>query len=144
MRFKKVLIPEPSFYDYERASILAGAEVIKYSLDPDTNFTFPYAGDFEELLHEVDALWVGRPNNPTGSMLPKNVIIKLAAQYPEKFFIVDEAFIQFVDNWKEQSLISSERYPNILIIHSFTKFYAIAGLRIGGDHTQGYCRRFKK
>ena len=65
-------------------------------------------------------------------MFPKEIILELAERYPEKYFIVDEAFIQFADNWKEESLISSNWFPNIIIIHSFTKFYSIAGLRMGG------------
>ncbi len=132
LKFKKVLIPTPSFHDYERASILAGAEVVKYPLDVENGFSFPAEGELISAIRNVDALWVGRPNNPTAVMFSRDIIIKLAMQFPEKYFIVDEAFIQFVDNWKEESLISSEKPHNILVIHSFTKFYAIAGLRMGG------------
>lgn len=132
LKFKKVLIPVPSFYDYERASVLAGAEVIRYRLKPEDNFSFPSANELKKILIRVDALWAGRPNNPTAAMFSKDLILELAEKFPDKYFIVDEAFIQFADNWKDESLISSARYPNILVIHSFTKFYAIAGLRMGG------------
>ena len=132
LKLKKVLIPTPSFHDYERASILAGAEVVRYPLNPENIFSFPSEKELKGIIGTVDAVWIGRPNNPTAGMFPKDIIIHLAEQYPEKYFIVDEAFIQFVDNSKDESLISSERYPNILIIHSFTKFYSIAGLRMGG------------
>lgn len=132
LRFKKVLIPEPSFYDYKRASVLAGAKVAGLPIDPGSNFSFPSVRELKNIIGECDAVWIGRPNNPTAGMCPKDTILELAAQFPEKYFIIDEAFIQFVDNWKEESLISSERLPNILIIHSFTKFYAVAGLRMGG------------
>ena len=132
LKFKKVLIPAPSFYDYERASILAGAEVVSYQLKPENNFALPLAGELETVINDVDAMWVGRPNNPTAGMFQRDIIIDLAEKYPAKYFIVDEAFIQFVDNWKDESLISCKRYPNLILIHSFTKFYAIAGLRMGG------------
>ena len=112
--------------------MLSGAEVIRFPLNPENSFSFPSESELKNVIDKVDAMWVGRPNNPTAGMFPKDIIIKLASQYPEKCFIVDEAFIQFVDNWEEESLISSERYPNCIIIHSFTKFYAIAGLRMGG------------
>jgi threonine-phosphate decarboxylase len=148
LKFKKVLIPAPSFYDYERASILAGAEVKSYSLKPDDNFSLPDATELEAVINDVDAIWVGRPNNPTAGMFNKNIIIDIAEKYPDKYFIVDEAFIQFVDNWKDKSLISCKRYPNLLIIHSFTKFYAIAGLRMGGlighRDTIGFLKEFKE
>lgn len=132
LKFKKVLIPAPSFYDYERASILAGAEVITYPLKPENNFSLPSARELEALINSVDAIWVGRPNNPTAGMFKRDTIIYLREKYPDKYFIIDEAFIQFVDNWKDESLISCNRYPNLIIIHSFTKFYSIAGLRMGG------------
>jgi threonine-phosphate decarboxylase len=132
LKLKKVLIPAPSFYDYERASILAGAEVKSCPLKPDDNFSLPDAKEIKTIINDVDAIWVGRPNNPTAGMFNKDIIIDLAEKYPSKYFIVDEAFIQFIDNWKDESLISCKRYHNLLIIHSFTKFYAIAGLRMGG------------
>ncbi len=132
LKFKKVLILTPSFHDYERASVLAGATVVRYPLDPEKGFHFLSLDELSEKAREVDAVWVGRPNNPTGGMFSKDIIIKLATQFPEKYFIVDEAFIQFADNWQEESLISSEKYPNIIVVHSFTKYYAVAGLRMGG------------
>lgn len=130
--FKRVLILTPSFHDYERASLMAGASVKKYSLSPENDFSMPSTEQLKIMLDDVDAMWIGRPNNPTAGLFSKNTILELASRHPNKYFIVDEAFIQFVDNWKEESLISNERYPNIIIVHSLTKFYAIAGLRMGG------------
>jgi threonine-phosphate decarboxylase len=148
LKFKKVLIPVPSFYDYERASTLAGAEVVNYQLKPEDNFALPLARELETIINEVDAMWVGSPNNPTAGMFHRDIIIDLAEKYPSKYFIVDEAFIQFVDNWKDESLISCNRYPNLIIIHSFTKFYSIAGLRMGGvignRDTIGLLKEFKE
>ena len=79
------------------------------------------------IMQEVDALWVGRPNNPTGNIVSKEYIYELAKQFPDKWFIVDEAFIQFVDDWAEKSLLIETPPPNILVLHSLTKFYALAG-----------------
>ncbi len=132
LKFKKVLIPAPSFYDYERASVLAGAEVVTYPLRPENNFALPSARELETVINNVDAIWAGRPNNPTAGMFKRDTIIYLREKYPDKYFIIDEAFIQFIDDWKDESLISYNRYPNLIIIHSFTKFYSIAGLRMGG------------
>lgn len=129
---KKVLIITPSFHDYERASLLSGAAVVRYPLDAHEGFNIKSFADLEEQLICCDAVWLGRPNNPTASLIPKELIITLAEKFPDKYFVVDEAFIQFTDNWKSESLISSKRYPNVILIHSFTKFYAIAGLRMGG------------
>ncbi len=129
LRFKRVLIITPSFHDYERASLLAGAEIERFPLMPDSNTS---TNELIEALEYADALWLGRPNNPTGSLLSKKIILDLAGRFPDKWFIIDEAFIQFVDTWEEESFIIDKPQPNIIIIHSLTKFYALAGLRMGG------------
>jgi threonine-phosphate decarboxylase len=60
------------------------------------------------------------------------MINEMASNFPDKLFIIDEAFIQFLDNWKEDSFIKGKRKSNIIVIHSLTKFYGLAGLRMGG------------
>ena len=64
-------------------------------------------------------------------MVSKEQILELARQFPDAWFVVDEAFIQFVEEWKQKSLLIGPPRPNILVIHSLTKFYALAGLRLG-------------
>ncbi len=129
---KRVLIITPSYHDYERASIMAGAKVEKFSLQPDEGFASFNVDKLTDSLEKADALWLGRPNNPTGTLFSKEIILDLAERFPEKWFIIDEAFIQFVDAWKEESFVTEQLKTNIVVIHSLTKFYAIAGLRMGG------------
>jgi histidinol-phosphate/aromatic aminotransferase/cobyric acid decarboxylase-like protein len=132
IRMKRVLIITPSYNDYERASILSGSEVIRVPLSPDEGFRFPDMKDLIAELNNSDGLWLGRPNNPTGNLFPKEQLLELADRFPDHLFIIDEAFIQFIDRWTENSLMTGNIRPNILVVHSLTKFYALAGLRIGG------------
>ena len=132
LRFRRVVVITPSYHDYERASMIAGAKVVRRPLFPENEFAFPGVGDFIEVLEDADALWLGRPNNPTGTLFAKESVLELAGLFPEKWFIIDEAFIQFLNGWEEKSLLIGQTRANILVIHSLTKFYAIAGLRIGG------------
>ncbi len=131
-RFKKVMVMSPSYHDYERACLLSGAEVRRHSLSPEEDFSFPAMSRLMALLRDVDAVWIGRPNNPTGTLFPKDLLLELASRLPDRYFIVDEAFIQFVDRWEEESLLTGTPTANILVIHSLTKFYALAGIRLGG------------
>ncbi len=128
---RKVVILKPSYYDYERASILAGKEIITIYIDP-LNM------DINELKKQIitnlrvsDALWIGRPNNPTGNILPKALIEEISYNFSKKWIIIDEAFIQFLENCENETFISCDIPDNILVIHSLTKFYALPGLRIG-------------
>ena len=132
LRPKNAVVVVPSYHDYERASILAGAKISRYPLAPDKRFSHSDEKALIRMLEHADAFWLGRPNNPTGGLLPKQVVLDLSERFPHTQFIIDEAFIQFVDNWEQESFLTHEWKPNILIIHSITKFYALAGIRLGG------------
>lgn len=132
LRLKRVLVITPSYHDYERASILAGAEVARLPLTAEDGFALPGADQLAEAVRDCDALWIGRPNNPTGTLMHREHILGLARRFPDQLFIVDESFIQFTENWAEESLLTEQMRPNILVIHSLTKFYALPGLRMGG------------
>ena len=132
LTFKQVGVLTPSFHDYERASLLAGAEVIRCPLSFHNDFAFPPEGQLIGLLNNVDALWIARPNNPTGNLLAKKQVLELAERFPQKWFIIDEAFIQFLSDWETNSFLTEKPRPNILVLHSLTKFFSIAGLRLGG------------
>lgn len=132
LRLKRVAVITPSFHDYERASLLAGAKVVRYPLSPHDDFAFPTEDRLIGVLKKVDALWVARPNNPTGNLFSMKLILKYTRMFPEKWFIIDEAFIQFSDDWKSNSFLAAKPKPNVLVLNSLTKFYAIAGLRLGG------------
>jgi len=132
LRLKRVAVITPSFHDYERASLLAGAKVVRCPLSPHDDFIFPTEDRLIEVLKKVDALWVARPNNPTGNLFSMKLILKYTRMFPEKWFIIDEAFIQFLDDWKSNTFLAAKPIPNVLVLNSLTKFYAIAGLRLGG------------
>ena len=145
---KQVIIVMPSYYDYLRASFLAGGEVIHYHLSQGNGFFSLGRDEIIEILKDGDALWMGNPNNPTGSLFPKDLILEISGKYPEKWIIIDEAFMPFVEEREDFSLLTHQGRKNILVIHSLTKFYALAGLRIGGiiAHSEVIARfrRFKE
>ena len=111
---------------------LPGAEVVKIPLTRNNHFAFPSPSRIVETLKAADAFWIARPNNPTGNLFSKDLVLDLAERFPEKWFVVDEAFVQFLDHWKSDSLLTEKPRPNILVLNSLTKFYSIAGLRLGG------------
>jgi threonine-phosphate decarboxylase len=123
-------VAAPSFYDYGRAIRVNRGRVLEFPSLDETD------ADWEErvvrLLPQVQALFIGNPNNPTGRLIHSDRLLGLAARFPDKWFLVDEAFIQFVERPADHSLLQRERLRrNILVFHSLTKFYALAGLRLG-------------
>jgi len=130
LRPRRVLIITPSFNDYRRASTFADAEIQDFPLSAENNFSI----DFETLADAckgIDMVWLGNPNNPTATLSSRNSLLRLACRFPDKWFVVDEAFIQFLENWHDESLITTKKPHNIIVIHSLTKFYGLAGLRMG-------------
>jgi len=129
---RKVVVINPSFHDYTRASLAAGAELTPVELKVDEGFAPPDRSVLEDALAGSDGLFVGNPNNPTGTVFPRELLLDVAATFPSKWLLVDEAFVQFVDQPDAISLLKQQPPPaNILVFHSLTKFFALPGLRLG-------------
>ncbi len=76
----------------------------------------------------TDLVFICNPNNPTGKAFFQ--LENWIQQNPETLFVVDEAFIDFTVQINS-SIPLINQYPNLLIMHSLTKAYAIPGLRLG-------------
>ena len=136
---KKVLIVSPTFGEYERAikaSTLANdsLEINYFELKEAENFVLNVKNLETELENNYDLLILCNPNNPTGQFLKLKKleeILKICEQKNTKLF-VDEAFVEFVEDWENESIINSkENKENLFVIRAFTKFFAIPGLRLG-------------
>ncbi len=136
---KKVLIVSPTFGEYERAikaSTLAddSVEINYFELKETENFVLNVKNLETELENNYDLLILCNPNNPTGQFLKLKKleeILKICEQKNTKLFI-DEAFVEFVEDWENESIINSkENKENLFVIRAFTKFFAIPGLRLG-------------
>ena len=133
---KKALTLAPSFFEYEQALLSAGCQVIHYTLSEKENF----AAD-EKLTEtikncpDLDFLVLGNPNNPTGRILPKALLEEIAGICQKKgiFLMLDESFYDFLTPAaKEQTLCgSSLKNQALFVLKSFTKMYAMPGLRFG-------------
>ena len=129
---RKVVVINPSFHDYTRASLTAGAELVPLELSAAAGFAPPDISVIEEALARGDGLFVGNPNNPTGTVFPRQLLLDLAKTFRNKWLLVDEAFVQFLDRPDTVSLLEEQsRAANILVFHSLTKFFSLPGLRLG-------------
>lgn len=132
LKIKKAVIFTPSFHDYHRSCVSAGAEIIELPLIKNNRAEYPLDDKSRALFNESDAVFFGNPNNPTGSLLDCETILNLAKKFPSTWFLIDEAFSQFLENPKIYSLLARHTlYENIIVFHSLTKFYALPGLRMG-------------
>lgn len=129
IRPKKVLIVEPSFSEYEKAALSARCEIKFFYTNEEENFKINY-GKLKQMIQNenVDCLMMASPNNPTGEILNAVEIERLLEIAPT--VLVDESFIDFVEDEKSVKRLIAER-KNLIVVTSMTKFYAIPGLRLG-------------
>lgn len=125
---KRAVIPVPSYLDYEQACCKAGLEVLPFLLDEGKGFKINF-NDLSLCLKENDLVFLGRPNNPTGTSFAAEELLKVVNEHPRTWFAVDESFFEFIAESSE--LISGDMPPNLIVFRSLTKFYAIPGLRLG-------------
>ncbi|MFQ5714690.1 MAG: pyridoxal phosphate-dependent aminotransferase [Candidatus Scalinduaceae bacterium] len=72
------------------------------------------------------------PNNPTGQLVTKQEILEFAKDYPKRLIVVDEAFMDFVEEEEEFTVIKeASPMENLIVVRSLTKFYGFPGLRLG-------------
>ena len=125
----RVLVVGPSFGEYARVSRLMGAQVDVWMAQREQGFAVDPA-DVQRRLRELEPrlVFLCNPNNPTGTALEPAAMADWAAAHPETLFIVDEAYLAFA-----RGLLSalSLQAPNVLVLRSMTKDYALAGLRLG-------------
>lgn len=146
-------VPAPGFSEYKEALEASKIPVrdIFYRPREDDNgkpyFEVPYLAleTFAAELKGQDGriiVFLGNPNNPDGTLLDRDHIRTVASMLKDanSLLVIDESFIDFVGNdplqdneYSMRSLVNE--FENIIVVHSFTKFYAVPGLRIGAAFT---------
>lgn len=127
---KRLAILNPTFSEYERSARLNNLEVINILLDKNKNFEV----DIDEVVENIDkfdSLFICNPNNPNGKVKEIENLLELMVKN-NKLLIVDETFMEFVEDEEKYSLIKYvEKYDNIFILKAATKFFGLPGLRLG-------------
>jgi len=131
LRPRTALIVGPAFSEYSNALTLAGARIHPASLSADNGFSFSLQEFLAAWETDCDIVFLATPNSVTGQLIPKAEIVKIAdfALTRKSFVVVDEAFIDFVE---DESLKTKVRgNANFVILRSLTKYYGVPGLRLG-------------
>lgn len=130
-RDDEVIFGEPSFVQYRAAAMLANVKAVAVPLD-------------SEMRHDLRAMkaainentklvFIANPNNPTGTVISRNDFEEFLQDLPARVVVVlDQAYYEYVQSDYSPSALDYIRAGhNVIALHTFSKAYALAGLRIG-------------
>ena len=122
----KIAVATPTFAMYGLQGRIAGAEMIDV----------PRLGDFQidaaalkraADLPGVKIVFICTPNNPTGNIVPRDVTEDII-RHTNSIVVVDEAYGEFGG---DSCIPLLDRYPNLIVLRTFSKAFGLAGLRVG-------------
>jgi histidinol-phosphate aminotransferase len=108
-----------------------GTKVIEVPLTPDKKHDLPAM--LKAINNETQLVYICNPANPSSTIVETSALKSFCEEASKKTVVlIDEAYNEFMDNGKDQSMISIiDKNPNVLVIKTFSKVHAMAGLRIG-------------
>jgi len=127
LKIKRCLLPVPAFVEYRRSLERAGVEIERHILSSDSNFCY----DVDVLMHgKHDAVLLANPQNPSGVLTRRDVLLQFVADCSDRNITVllDEAFIDYAP--ADSLTPDVERFENLIVFRSVTKFHGIPGLRV--------------
>ena len=128
------VIPVPSFSEYKAAIERFGGNMIFPTCDSSKNFQLDVEKLERVISKKTRIIFICNPNSPTGVLYEKEDILRLIKFTAERNVLVflDEDYIDFVDDDKRYSMVKYVNdYNNLFILRSLTKFFGLAGVRIG-------------
>lgn len=126
----EVLIGEPSYRLYREVSRLMGAKIVLVKAQ--TNLSFNLADFKSKVTPQTKLIWLCNPNNPTGLINSAAEIEELIDQVADDVWVVvDEAYADFIEAGMRPDLVSKITHKKVIIIRTFSKFFGLAGARVG-------------
>jgi histidinol-phosphate aminotransferase len=132
-----IVYSEFGFAVFPIATAAVGASPIRVAALPADHATAPLGHDLDAMAVAIRAdtrlVYLANPNNPTGTWFSESALENFLDQAPHScLVVVDEAYQEFVDAPGVGTAVRLlDRYPNLVVTRTFSKAYALAGLRIG-------------
>src|SRR5690348_2903626 len=132
-----VVFSQYGFAVFPIATAAAGAIALRVPALPRSHPSAPYGHDLDAIAAAVRAdtriVYLANPNNPTGTWFDDAALDDFVARVPrDVLIVVDEAYAEYVDApGLSSALRLADRHPNLIVTRTFSKAYALAGLRVG-------------
>lgn len=129
---RRPFIVVPTFSEIANAALSAGTQPCAIVAERGHGFEIGPAEVAAALAQGADAIFIGRPNSPTGAMLSLADAAEIARRCERHrcWCVFDEAFVDFAGE-KHSAISLVARNPRVIVLRSLTKIFAIPGLRVG-------------
>ena len=120
----------PTFPQYKSAVTVFGGKIVEVPL---VDYTYDLEGIVNAITDKTKIIFISNPNNPTGTIITAEQQLEFIKKVPSNVLIVmDEAYSEYIiEDEYPKTLPLLEKYPNIIILRTFSKAYGLASLRVG-------------
>lgn len=133
LRPKRILIPVPSFFGYEKAAKAWDADLRFYEMKAEKGFRLD-EGILPLLTKDLSLVFLANPNNPVGDRIAPDLLEQVLVRCREQGIavILDECFLGLTEGGRARSYFPRlEEFPRLFVVSAFTKLFAIPGVRLG-------------
>lgn len=130
----QLIVPDPTFNYAELYAEPLGVKIVKVPVDQTLAFDLATMQKKAQEFDGISMVYLCNPNNPTAMLTPTAALTNWIKSAKENvFFIIDEAYAEFVSTPEFISAIAlvEAGYKNLIVTRTFSKIYALAGLRVG-------------
>ncbi|MBM4015637.1 MAG: histidinol-phosphate aminotransferase family protein, partial [Planctomycetes bacterium] len=126
----RLLVLDPSYGEYAHvAEVVCGAHVARLALRPEEQFRVDLAALARRVRRGVDLVVIVRPNNPTGSVIPRGELEEFLRELPRRVVAwIDEAYVDYLGDSESLEAFAVGR-PNVVVCKSLSKGLALSGAR---------------
>ena len=121
------IVPLPSYMYYEYLLKQYGAKPVYARWDLDEN-KLDVDSIYASITSKTKMIFLCSPNNPTGTLIDKEVLMDIASKNPEILIVIDEAYFEYSEVTNKDLI---NEFDNIFIIRTMSKVLGLAGMRIG-------------
>ncbi|MFC5471112.1 histidinol-phosphate transaminase [Cohnella suwonensis] len=133
----EIVVPDPTFSEYEFGSLLMAGQAVKVPLRE--RFSYDADALLAAVTDKTKIVYLCTPNNPTGTYLPEPEMRRLLDSLPPRVLVVvDAAYRHYAtaDDYSDGLAFVREGYP-VVSLHTFSKIYGLAGIRVGYGVARG-------
>ncbi len=128
---KSSIILQPTFSEFQDALRSSNVK-IRDVMNEDDDFPLFNLKDSQLKECKEEFVIFCNPNNPTGQLIPREDVVRFVEDNAERVVVVDEAFMDFVEEEERFSVLQEAcTLKNLIVVRSLTKFYGFPGLRLG-------------